>query len=65
MGTLPIGNLLAGIVATAIGIENTLFIGGGITVITAFWFEFSRRGMRETVRSIYRQKGIYTEIPEQ
>lgn len=65
MGTLPIGNLLAGIVATAIGIENTLIIGGGITVITAFWFEFSRRGMRETVRSIYRQKGIYTEIPEQ
>ncbi len=65
MGTLPIGNLLAGIIASAIGIENTLFIGGGITVITAFWFEFNRRGMRETVRSIYRQKGIYSEIPEQ
>lgn len=65
MGTLPIGNLLAGTVASAIGIKDTLIIGGIITVITAFWFERKRRLMRETVRSIYKKKGIYTELPEQ
>jgi len=65
LGTMPIGNLLAGAVASGIGIKNTMLIGGVITVISAAWFENHRRIMRETVRNIYRRKGVFPNIPEQ
>ena len=65
MGTLPIGNLIAGSVASAIGIQKTMIIGGVITVLSAFWFESNRRNMRNTIRSIYRDKGILTTLPDE
>ncbi|HEX2395463.1 MAG TPA: MFS transporter, partial [Bacteroidales bacterium] len=65
MGTMPIGNLIGGTVASAIGIRNTMIIGGIITVVSAFWFEHNRRSMRSTVRTIYRDKGIVTTLPDE
>ena len=58
MGTTPIGNLLAGTIASGIGIPYTLLIGGTITMLSAIWFEFNRRTMRKYVRHIYEIKGI-------
>jgi len=65
MGTMPIGNLLAGTVASGIGIRNTLIIGGTITILSAFWFEHNRRSMRSTIRTIYRDKGLVTTLPDE
>jgi MFS family permease len=58
MGTTPIGNLLAGTIASGIGIPYTLLIGGTVTMLSAIWFEFNRRTMRKYVRHIYEIKGI-------
>jgi predicted MFS family arabinose efflux permease len=65
MGTMPIGNLLAGSVAAGIGIQYTMIIGGIVTVLSAFWFESKRRSMRSVVRSIYRDKGIISALPDE
>jgi MFS family permease len=65
MGTMPIGNLVAGALASAIGIPRTMIIGGIVTIFSAFWFESNRRSMRSTVRSIYRDKGIITVMPDE
>jgi MFS family permease len=64
MGTLPIGNLMAGSIASAIGISNTMLIGGAFTVLAAFWFEFNRRSMKQSVQTIYRNKGLISALPE-
>jgi MFS family permease len=63
MGTMPIGNLLAGSMASGIGIPNTMLIGGTITMLSALWFEYKRRSMRQSVRSIYKSKGIIPSLP--
>lgn len=40
MGMSPIGNLLAGTIASGIGISLTFFFSGIITIIIGFWFMF-------------------------
>jgi MFS family permease len=65
MGTMPIGNLLGGAVASVIGIRETMIIGGIVTVISAFWFEHNRRSMKSTIRTIYRDKGLVTTLPDE
>ncbi len=65
MGTVPIGNLSGGAMASAIGVKNTMLIGGVVTIISAFWFEHNRRSMRSTVRTIYRDKGLVTKLPDE
>lgn len=62
MGTTPIGNLMAGTIASGIGIPYTLLAGGVITVISGGLFELKRKSLRKYIRPIYIQKGI---IPEQ
>jgi uncharacterized membrane protein HdeD (DUF308 family) len=63
MGTMPIGSLLAGSMASWIGIPTTLLIEGVITIISALWFEYKRRSMRTSVHTIYRSKGIIPNPP--
>jgi MFS family permease len=58
MGTMPIGNLIAGTVASGIGIQYTLLSGGIITVATAACFHAYRKSFRKHVHPIYRSKGI-------
>ena len=65
MGTMPIGNLLAGSMASGIGIRNTMLIGGLVTILSAFWFEHNRRSMRSTIRIIYREKGLVSSLPDE
>jgi hypothetical protein len=65
MGTTPIGNLLAGIIASGIGIPYTLFICGAITMFSAIWFELNRKSLRKYVRPIYINKGILPALPNE
>jgi MFS family permease len=63
MGTTPIGNLMAGTIASGIGIPHTLLTGGIITIIAGLWFEWDRKALRKYIRPIYIRKGILPEIP--
>lgn len=40
MGMNPIGNLIAGSVASGIGISNTIMLSGIITLMVGIWFAF-------------------------
>ena len=64
MGITPIGNLLAGTVADAIGIVNALLISGVVTVCSGVWFGLNRKSLRKYVRPIYVTKGILPALPE-
>jgi MFS family permease len=63
MGITPIGNLMAGTIASGIGIPHTLLTGGIITIIAGLWFEWDRKALRKYIRPIYIRKGILPEIP--
>jgi MFS family permease len=65
MGTTPIGNLLAGSVASGIGIPLTFLIGGSITVIAGIIFQLNRKSLRKYVRPIYISKGILAGLPDE
>jgi MFS family permease len=65
MGTTPIGNLLAGSVASGIGISYTLLIGGAITMVSGILFQLNRKSFRKYVRPIYRDKGILPSLPDE
>lgn len=65
MGTSPIGNLLAGTVASGIGIPHTLLIAGMITLLAGIWFGINRKLLRKYVRPIYVMKGILPGIPDE
>jgi MFS family permease len=64
MGTVPIGNLMAGTIASGIGISMTLLIGGVITVLTGFWLAWNRKSFQKFVKSIYISKGILPGLPD-
>jgi len=63
MGTTPIGNLLAGTVASGIGIPYTLLAGGIITILAGLWFQSQRKTLRKYVHPIYISRGIIPQVP--
>jgi MFS family permease len=63
IGTTPIGNLLAGSIASGIGIPHTLLAGGIITILAGLWFELNRKSLRKYIHPIYIQKGIISDLP--
>jgi MFS family permease len=65
MGTTPIGNLLAGTIASGLGIPYTLLTGGIITVFAGIWFQYNRKSLRKYVLPIYRRKGIIPALPDE
>ncbi len=58
MGTTPFGNLLAGTLASGIGIPLTLLLFGIITGITGLWFLGNLKSLRKIIRPIFVTKGI-------
>jgi MFS family permease len=58
MGTSPIGNLLAGTVASKISIPFAILISGSIMVCSGIWFGLNLKSLRKYIRPIYRSKGI-------
>jgi len=63
MGTTPIGNLLAGTIASGIGIPFTLLIGGFITMVSGLVFGLKRKSLQKYVHPIYINKGILPGLP--
>jgi MFS family permease len=64
MGTAPIGNLIAGSVASGIGIRYTLLLCGVIVVTSGLWFNINRKRLRKYIRPIYITKGILPSLPD-
>jgi predicted MFS family arabinose efflux permease len=61
MGTVPIGSLLEGAMAEAIGTPNTLMIGGVFCILGALVFARKLKTLNEIVRPIYVGKGVGTK----
>lgn len=61
-GMVPFGNLLSGILADAMGVRNTVLLGGLCCIAAACYAAFRLPAMREYARPIYLRKHI---IPEE
>jgi hypothetical protein len=61
---VPVGSLIAGALATRIGAENTILIGGAICVVAAGLFLRALPEVRRTVRPIYERMGILPKTVE-
>jgi len=66
-GTVPIGSLIAGALASRIGAENTILVGGTLCAVAAGLFLRALPQVRRAVRPIYERMGILpktTDAPE-
>jgi predicted MFS family arabinose efflux permease len=57
-GTAPVGSLLAGALASRIGVSATLQLGGGICFLAALFFASRLPALTEATRPIYIRLGI-------
>ena len=64
MGTMPLGSLIAGSLASRIGAPGTLMIGGVFCLLGAATFAYNLPALRKVVRPIYIQMGIIPEVAE-
>lgn len=62
MGASPIGNLVAGSIASGIGVEWTMLIAGAITLLSGILFTLNRKSLRQYIRPIYVSKGILRSL---
>jgi MFS family permease len=58
MGMVPLGNLLAGLLASRIGPPSTVAIGGGLCIVGAIVFSRNLPALRKRIHPIYVRKGI-------
>jgi len=62
-GTVPLGSLIAGALATRIGADNTILAGGAICVVAAGVFLRALPEVRRSLRPIYERMGILRRKP--
>lgn len=60
-GTSPFGSLLAGSLASVIGVPYTLLLGGSFVIVGALLFSLKRNEIKEIIQPIYSQMGILSE----
>ncbi len=58
VGTIPVGSLLAGVVAERLGAPLTIRLGGLACLASAVWFALRLPELRRRIREIYQQQGI-------
>ncbi len=63
MGTAPFGSLLAGGLASHIGVPRTILLGGCACILGGVAFARQLPQLRELVRPIYIERGILPKIP--
>jgi MFS family permease len=63
LGTVPIGSLLAGVLADRLGSQTTILLGGIACLIGAAWFALNLPQFRAAVRPIYIERGILPPPP--
>ncbi|MFN6563304.1 MAG: MFS transporter [Nostoc sp. ChiSLP01] len=59
LGMIPVGNLLGGVLANRIGATNTLIFDGIACIICSIIFSRQLPALRQIMRPIYEQKGIF------
>ena len=64
MGMVPLGSLLAGILAQFIGAPQTVILGGICCIAGSIIFIRRLPALRELVRPIYVRRGIITEATD-
>jgi MFS family permease len=64
MGMVPFGSLLAGSLASKIGVPGTIMISGIACIVGSILFARKLPLLRELVRPIYMRKGIIRKEPE-
>jgi MFS family permease len=57
-GSVPVGSLISGIVATYIGAPTTIRLGGFVCIAAGLWFATRLPVLRAAVRPIYVMRGI-------
>jgi MFS family permease len=57
-GTVPVGSLLAGLLASRIGAPRTVTIGAVVCIISGVWFAYVLPSLRPLLRKIYIERGI-------
>lgn len=62
MGMAPIGSLSSGILASKIGVTNTLIIGASICVVASACFWTKLPVIKKLIHPIYRKIGIIPEV---
>ena len=60
-GTAPFGSLLAGSLASTIGVSYTLLLGGSLCVIGALLFALKRKEIKDLIQPVYSRMGILSE----
>lgn len=63
VGTIPVGSLLAGVVAERLGAPMTIRLGGLVCLGSAAWFAARRPELRDRIREVYARKGILAAEP--
>jgi MFS family permease len=63
-GSVPVGSLIAGFVASWIGATATIRLGGAICVLAGIWFASRLPALREVIRPIYIKQGIIAAPPD-
>jgi MFS family permease len=63
MGMAPFGSIMAGALASRIGVARTLLVGGVCCVLGALLFARKLPVLRELVRPVYARKGVIPEAP--
>jgi MFS family permease len=64
LGAMPIGSLLAGILADRIGAQRTIFVGALVCLAGAGYFAFRRPALAALIRPIYIERGILEPEPD-
>ncbi len=64
LGAMPIGSLIAGVLADRIGAEQTILIGAIVCLAGAVYFSFRRPTLAALIRPIYIERGILGPVPE-
>jgi hypothetical protein len=62
IGMAPFGSLLAGFVASGLGVQWTLVLSGGVCAVAGLLFARQLKVIRPLLRSVYLSKGIMRPI---
>ena len=58
LGSMPIGSLIAGVLADRIGAQRTIQAGAVVCLLAAVYFAFRRPALAALIRPIYVERGI-------
>jgi MFS family permease len=65
LGTMPIGSLIAGLLADRIGAPRTILIGAIGCLLSAAWLAIRRPALLQAIRPVYIERGILPPAVEE